>query len=389
MLEGLDATSQGALAWDLQPGNLVIRTDRARYAYDKRGRRVGKLDLAKLAGGARPTRDDLTEYTWDCRDRLREVKLPGGTRVVMTHDALGRRVRKEVIPAIGAGKPRVVDFVWDGDALAADLDSERGPRTFVHEPGTLVPLLQEERGEVFTYVNDHLGTPRELIDPAGLVAWSAAYSAWGRVLETYSHPTSAQARGRKVDSPFRLLGQVADEDTGLCWTRFRCFDPDVARWCSPDPLGIAGGRNLFDFDGSPTLVVDPLGLATGSPHGGNEPPRRVRPGGAKPGDLLERRGTAPETADALDEQAKRAHAAGFPHGVSVTSRARNHSMGVGPEAVSFASRQAFESAGFPVHYTPGQGKRSPDLDHHTVELPDPVTPAAAERFNRILGRKGS
>jgi hypothetical protein len=72
----------------------------------------------------------------------------------------------------------------------------------------------------------------------------------------------------------------------------------------------------------------------------------------------------------------------------VTSRARNASMGVGPESVSSATRADFERAGFPVHSTPGQGKKNPDLDHHTVELPDPVTPEDAERFNRVLNRTG-
>jgi RHS repeat-associated protein len=266
VLDGLDAAPEAAPAWQIQPGNLVKQTDKAKYAYDKRGRRTGKIELARFEGGARPTRDDLTQYTWDCRDRLREVKLPGGTRVVMTYDAFGRRIRKEVIPASTAEGPRVTEFVWDGDALAADIDTARGVRCFVHEPGTMLPLFQEERGEVLTYVNDHLGMPKELIDPAGMVAWSAAHSAWGNVVETYAHPMGELNRGRKVESPFRLLGQVTDEETGLCWTRFRCFDPEVGRWCSPDPVGVTGGANLFAFNGAPTFDTDPFGLSTGSPH---------------------------------------------------------------------------------------------------------------------------
>jgi RHS repeat-associated protein len=143
--------------------------------------------------------------------------------------------------------------------------------------------LQQERGEVFTYVNDPLGMPKELIDPAGMVAWSAAHSAWGRVVETYADPRSEGQRGRKVSSPFRMLGQVADEETGLCWTRFRCFDPEVGRWVSPDPLGFAGGNDLFGFDGSPVRMVDPLGLASkGNPHGpevgDSKAPKQVTPG---------------------------------------------------------------------------------------------------------------
>jgi filamentous hemagglutinin len=47
---------------------------------------------------------------------------------------------------------------------------------------------------------------------------------------------------------------------GLCYTRFRYFDPERARWISPDPLGLAGGTNAFAFNGSPTTTTDPLGL---------------------------------------------------------------------------------------------------------------------------------
>jgi RHS repeat-associated protein len=98
--------------------------------------------------------------------------------------------------------------------------------------------------------------PKELVDQDGRVAWAAAHSAWGRVVETWRDPLAKRA----VETPFRLLGQYLDDETGLCCTRFRYFDPEVGRWLSPDPLGFAGGRNLFAFDGSPTVRVDPLGL---------------------------------------------------------------------------------------------------------------------------------
>jgi YD repeat-containing protein len=160
MLEGLEAEPRVARAWEMKPGNLVTQTDKAKYAYDKRGRRAGKIELAKFANGGEPTRDDLTRYFWDVRDRLREVKLPGGTRVVMSYDAFGRRIRKEVIQKNSGERARVVEFVWDGDTLAADIDTEHGgARCFVHEPGTLVPLMQAERGEVFTYSSPN-GTAR-------------------------------------------------------------------------------------------------------------------------------------------------------------------------------------------------------------------------------------
>jgi RHS repeat-associated protein len=248
-----------------EEGDLLVETPEARYENDAQGRRSTRVD--KETGAT-------TRYLWDCRDRLREVALPDGRRVLFTYDAFGRRVRKEIVPAerrdikamtllafekgVAALPPfGVVEFLWDGDALAGELDPLKGARFFVHEPGTLIPMLQQEQGEVFTYVNDHLGMPKELVDQDGRVAWAAAHSAWGRVVETSRDPKAKRA----VETPFRLLGQYLDDETGLCCTRFRDFDSEVGRWLSADPLGVDGGRNLFAFGGSPTTTVDPLGLA--------------------------------------------------------------------------------------------------------------------------------
>jgi RHS repeat-associated protein len=138
--------------------------------------------------------------------------------------------------------------------------------------------LQQQGGETFLCVNDHLGMPKDLVSGDGLVVWTAAHSAYGRVIAVdadlaakarYGESASASAGARGtatgIESPFRLLGQIADEDAELGWTRFRCFDAESGRWLSDDPLGIEGGFNRFGFDGSPTRSVDPLGQ-TGSPH---------------------------------------------------------------------------------------------------------------------------
>ncbi|KYF50739.1 hypothetical protein BE04_20775 [Sorangium cellulosum] len=255
---GAPAPEETGDAWEIAPGDRLVRTEKAAYAYDRRGRRV-----RRSSRGANGEPDAVTEYTWDCRDRLREVKLTSGTKLLFTYDAFGRRMRKEVVGATAEGlaEPRITEFLWDGDALAADIDDVRGARCFVHEPETLEPLLQSEGQEVFSYVNDHLGTPRELVDSRGRIAWSARHTAWGALEAVYRDPSRAAEASRHVSSPFRLLGQYADEETGLCYTRFRYFDAEVGRWCTPDPLGIDGGEDLYAFDGNPANDVDPLGLA--------------------------------------------------------------------------------------------------------------------------------
>ncbi|WP_437840095.1 RHS repeat-associated core domain-containing protein [Sorangium sp. So ce1153] len=266
--------------WSMRQGDVLVRTEKAAYEIDTCGRRTRKVELAN----GKPT-ERVTEYVWDCRDRLREVRTPGGEVVRYFYDAFGRRTRKIVFPlrpaepGAPAPPPRVVRFLWDGDVLAAELDTGRGARAFVHEPGTFRPILQIEQGEVFLYVLDQVGTPRELLDVQGRVAWAAAYRAWGRVAEVQPDPMAARARA--VESPFRLLGQYADDETGLHWTRFRYWDPDVGRWCSPDPLGIEGGARLFAFDGSPTLLVDPFGLDTRPAHGAAQLDTRPAHGAAQ------------------------------------------------------------------------------------------------------------
>lgn len=108
------------------------------------------------------------------------------------------------------------------------------------------------------------GVPRGLVNAAGRVAWAASFTAVEQVVAEQRD----EARARPVESPFRLLGQVYDEESGLSWTRFRCFDAETGRWLSADPLELNAGLDTFGFDGSPVNVIDLLGLTTeaGNPH---------------------------------------------------------------------------------------------------------------------------
>ncbi|WP_241228060.1 RHS repeat-associated core domain-containing protein, partial [Pectobacterium wasabiae] len=58
-------------------------------------------------------------------------------------------------------------------------------------------------------------------------------------------------------------GQYADEETGLHYNLFRYYDPTVGRFTTPDPIGLAGGINLYQYAPNPLGWVDPLGLFCG------------------------------------------------------------------------------------------------------------------------------
>ncbi|BBP98620.1 hypothetical protein BSFA1_37490 [Burkholderia sp. SFA1] len=111
------------------------------------------------------------------------------------------------------------------------------------------------------YQCDHLGTPQEITDAQGEVAWSAHYKAWGEAKEAIS--TAARRAG--ISNPLRFQGQYHDHETGLHYNRNRYYDPATGRYLSKDPIGLAGGFNYYQYaNANPVGGIDPLGL-TSSP----------------------------------------------------------------------------------------------------------------------------
>jgi RHS repeat-associated protein len=49
-------------------------------------------------------------------------------------------------------------------------------------------------------------------------------------------------------------------ETGLYLTHYRLYDPNTGRWLNRDPIGEAGGLNLYAYvGGNPVNFVDPTG----------------------------------------------------------------------------------------------------------------------------------
>ncbi|WP_189569360.1 RHS repeat-associated core domain-containing protein, partial [Pseudoduganella plicata] len=108
--------------------------------------------------------------------------------------------------------------------------------------------------------------PRELTDSDGRVVWAAQYRAWGNVLrvvdeEVATTPAAGDAQLLDDAQPIRFQGQYFDNETGLHYNRFRYYDPDIGRFISIDPLGLAGAANTFGYAINPVQWVDPLGLS--------------------------------------------------------------------------------------------------------------------------------
>ena len=60
---------------------------------------------------------------------------------------------------------------------------------------------------------------------------------------------------------FRFTGRERDEETGLYYHGARYYACWLARWTSPDPLGLKGGTNAYVYcENSPAIYLDPLGM---------------------------------------------------------------------------------------------------------------------------------
>lgn len=61
------------------------------------------------------------------------------------------------------------------------------------------------------------------------------------------------------DCPFRYQGQYEDEETGLCYNRFRYYSPDEGRYISQDPIGLEGGISLYGYVNDCNSELDQYG----------------------------------------------------------------------------------------------------------------------------------
>ncbi|WP_431929940.1 DUF6531 domain-containing protein [Amycolatopsis tucumanensis] len=235
-------------------GTLTVAAGNVRYAYDRQGRMV--LRQRKRLS-AKP---DNWHFAWDGEDRLVGLVTPDGTRWRYAYDALGRRISKQRIAADGHTVAERTDFVWDDTVLVEQIESGGRTKAWHWLPDTLQPVSQTERlwntrdqawvdREFYGIVTDLIGTPTELVDAAGNLAWRATRSVWGLV-----------AGVGAADTPLRFPGQYHDPESGLDYNYHRYYVPELGRYASQDPLGLVAGPNPQAYVPNPMTWLDPLGL---------------------------------------------------------------------------------------------------------------------------------
>ncbi|EFA4081347.1 RHS repeat protein [Escherichia coli] len=258
----------------------------SRYLYDPLGRRMAKRVWRRerdLTGWMSLSRKpEETWYGWD-GDRLTTVQTdttriqtvyqPGsfaplirietdnGEREKAQCRSLAEKIQQEgsedghgvVFPAELVG---LLDRL-EGEIRANCVSSES--RQWLAQCGLTVerlaaqiePVYLPER-KIHLYHCDHRGLPLALISEDGNTAWSAEYDEWGNQLN--------EENPHHLHQPYRLPGQQYDKESGLYYNRHRYYDPLQGRYITPDPIGLRGGWNMYQYPLNPIQVIDPMGL---------------------------------------------------------------------------------------------------------------------------------
>lgn len=229
---GNRTTSQLSATYGYQPFNRLMSTSNAGYLYDNNGNLISK------------TENGTTQFVWDFENRLTQVVTPAAGSVSYKYDALGRRIQRA--PSSGVS----TNYVYDGADVVKDLNSDGSSVEYLNGPGIDNKIRQKgsSNNTTFYFSSDNLRSTAALTD------------ARGKLVERLSYDSYGNSAG-SIRTRYGFTGRERDQLTGLLHYRARSYDPQVGRFISEDPIGLAGGTNQFAYVGNnPQNGTDPSGL---------------------------------------------------------------------------------------------------------------------------------
>ncbi len=246
------------------------------YGYDKHGNTVRKGNLHFMynqANRLEKVYDDsgnlIAQYGYNVLGHRVFKKTAQGT-LYFIHDIYGNLVME-----YDASNGKATEYIWldhhplaridisgictydidmDGDIDGKDLASASEASINIADIAAHFgeTVCSSETESVYYYHTDHLGTPQAITDSIGTIVWNAQYLPFGKVTVS---PSST------IQNNIRFPGQYYDAETGLHYNWHRYYDPATGRYLTPDPIGLAGGINLYGYvQNDPVNYFDSYGL---------------------------------------------------------------------------------------------------------------------------------
>ncbi|HAW1960423.1 TPA: type IV secretion protein Rhs [Escherichia coli] len=254
-------------------GHRLKQAGNTQYDYDAAGRMVSRT---KHRDGYRP---ETERFRWDSRDQLTGYCSAQGEQWEYRHDASGRRTEKRC-----DRKKIRFTYLWDGDSIAEireyrddklysvrhlvfngfELISQQFSRVRQPHP-SVAPLWVTRTNHA---VSDLTGRPLMLFNSEGKTVWRPGQtSLWGLALSLPADTGYPDPRGEwdpEADPGLLYAGQWQDAESGLCYNRFRYYEPETGMYLVSDPLGLLGGEQTYRYVPNPLRWIDPLGLNKGA-----------------------------------------------------------------------------------------------------------------------------
>jgi RHS repeat-associated protein len=195
-------------------------------------------------------------YVFDALGQLTQATV--GTRTIrFTYDALGRRVAET-----DAGEKTTTSFVWDGVEVAAYGSGTKADGYVLRIGGDgvnqHVALVDQLGKGTVSYLHQANDESTLAVTRGGALVEGYLYTAYGET--TFVDPKGTLGGSGSSGNRFLYQGHLYDPDLTTYYMRAREYSPYLGRFLSPDPLGLAGGSNVYAFvDGQPLTSIDPFG----------------------------------------------------------------------------------------------------------------------------------
>ncbi|EEW2158616.1 PAAR/RHS domain-containing protein [Escherichia coli] len=254
-------------------GHRLKQAGNTQYDYDAAGRMVSRT---RHRDGYRP---ETERFRWDSRDQLTGYCSAQGEQWEYRHDASGRRTEKRC-----DRKKIRFTYLWDGDSIAEireyrddklysvrhlvfngfELISQQFSRVRQAHPSVAPQWVTRTNHAV----SDLTGRPLMLFNSEGKTVWRPGQtSLWGLALTLPADTGYPDPRGEldpEAAPGLLYAGQWQDVESGLCYNRFRYYEPETGMYLVSDPLGLQGGEQTYRYVPNPLRWIDPLGLNKGA-----------------------------------------------------------------------------------------------------------------------------
>ena len=192
------------------------------------------------------TSDGTNTYVWNGHNQLVSMTGPG-LSASFQYDAFGNRISKTV-------NGSTITYLYDGANLVQE-QSGGSPSANILAGALDEIFTRTDVAGAWSPLSDGLGSTLALADSTGVVQTQYTYEPFGKTTTSgSSNGNTSQYTGRENDG------------TGLYYYRGRYYSPSLQRLISEDPIGLAGGMNLYGYVGNnPISYTDPFGLKPNSP----------------------------------------------------------------------------------------------------------------------------